>query len=460
MNKSLVIKLVIVLVVAVLSYSVFWFFKIGQMEKQVNKFISENSAYVSASEVSVSGFPFSQKITVKDLKFTIPNAALDKRHAVVKHLEATTGVFSSEFSVALIEPVTAEDNDGNIANVEFSKEPEISISISEGRIAKLSYQDSGYRIVDAEKNVLYAASSSAISIESSVGEGEKITTKLTAEIKDIEGFSVIDIYKNSLEKKIIDGIKTGEIAIGNASSALIPAQAAAPQATATPVATAQVAPASQAQAAPAATVDATAAVSEAAATAPAAQEIPATIADNSIVKSNFTLSVEYILTPNSEQQAQIPLDPTQIQEAPLQYSKLIKINNLKFANPLYEIVINGEMHALPDDNLPSGGLSIRIDKVDNLVSQISTGLTQITEKTKPVVDVQALDLVNTNGAPSEDGYQTFLKRISAGLSSVSKELAAKNAVSKEQVAQFDVRREKNLDFLINETTLREILGKF
>jgi hypothetical protein len=33
-------------------------------------------------------------------------------------------------------------------------------------------------------------------------------------------------------------------------------------------------------------------------------------------------------------------------------------------------------------------------------------------------------------------------------------------VSKDNVAQFDVRREKNLDFLVNETPMREVLGKF
>ena len=189
---------------------------------------------------------------------------------------------------------------------------------------------------------------------------------------------------------------------------------------------------------------------------------PATIADNSIVKSNFTLDVEYVLTPNKSEQ-QVPFDPTQIQEIPLQYAKLVKINNLDFSNPLYKIVINGEMNVLADDNLPSGGLSIKVEKIDNLVSQLTTGFTQMAEKDKTVVsaitDVQSSDLASA-GNISDDSYQVFLSRISANLSVIAKELAAKNPVSKEDVAQFDVRREKNLDFLINETTIREVLGKF
>jgi hypothetical protein len=36
----------------------------------------------------------------------------------------------------------------------------------------------------------------------------------------------------------------------------------------------------------------------------------------------------------------------------------------------------------------------------------------------------------------------------------------KNQLSKEDLAVFEIRREKNLDFLINETPIREVMGKF
>ncbi|OFW88887.1 MAG: hypothetical protein A2794_05345 [Alphaproteobacteria bacterium RIFCSPHIGHO2_01_FULL_40_8] len=464
------IKFVIVLVVAALSYSVFWFFKMGQVEKQINKFISENGSNISAGEISVSGFPLMQKVVIKDLKFTIPNALLDKRQVIIKNLEAKAGIFSSDFAVALVEQVSVQDIDGSVANVEFSKEPEIMISFSDGRISKFSYNDFGYRIFDAEKNVIYAAANSNVVIDSAVLEDEKISTKISVVARDIEGFGVIDAYKNALEKKIIDGLKTGEIAIGNATTALIPPQIQNEQVqNSSSVATPKVE--TPAQAVQAQQTDGQQNITSQnqaqnqetpAATTAENAEVPATIADNSIVKSNFTLDVEYVLTPNKSEQ-QVPFDPTQIQEIPLQYAKLVKINNLDFSNPLYKIVINGEMNVLADDNLPSGGLSIKVEKIDNLVSQLTTGFTQMAEKDKTVVsaitDVQSSDLASA-GNISDDSYQVFLSRISANLSVIAKELAAKNPVSKEDVAQFDVRREKNLDFLINETTIREVLGKF
>jgi energy-coupling factor transporter ATP-binding protein EcfA2 len=91
------------------------FIKVGQVEKQIKEFVSNNSSYVSAGEVVVSGFPLAQKITIKNLKFTIPNAALDKNQVLVPHLEATAGILASEHKriAAHIEPCSDLRNTPN-----------------------------------------------------------------------------------------------------------------------------------------------------------------------------------------------------------------------------------------------------------------------------------------------------------------------------------------------------------
>lgn len=491
MNKNIVVKLAILLVVLALVYSVFWFFKVGQVEKQINNFVSKNSAHVSVGEVAVSGFPLSQKITLKDLKFTIPSPVLDKRHVVVKHLEAKAGIFSSNFTVTLLEPVTVQDLESNSATVEFIKEPEIAVTLTDGRAIKFSYKDSGYKILDAEKNIIYSALSSLVEIESNVGDDDKVLTKVMANVREIEGFDVIDIYKNAFEKKIIEGIKTGEITLGNNAVVAAPSDAAATGNTAivSPAVAAVVAPIEAAAAAAKAAADAVAAgatptpamvaavapgaapataeaqPSAADAAAPSAvkpADIDAAIANSTPIKSNFMVSVEYTLTPNqSDQQAQIPTDPTQIQEAPVQYSKAVKVNSMEFSNSLYKISINGEMNTLTDDNMPSGSLALKVEKIDALINALTTGFNQIIDQKKSASssEVQSSEL-SGNASASQDSYQDFLARVVTNLSSVSKEMAAKNAVSKDDIAEFDIRREKNLEFLINETSVREILGKF
>ena len=508
MSKSIVIKFIILLIVAALVYSAFWFFKTGQVEKKINNFISENSGHVSASEVAVSGFPLSQKVTIRDLKFSVPSSAIGDRQILVKLVEATTGILSSDFVVTLPEHVFVVDAEGNSANVEFSKEPEITVSLNDKGISKFHYQDSGYRISDSEKKVIYAASSSFIAFESTVDAADKVTTKISANIKDIEGFGVLDIYKNSFEKTILDGIRTGQIVISNnANSSLAPdvnttitsvastqpevlnatnqinaaAQNAAASAIAAGVSKSSIDAANSKAAQDAAAgveavknametaQDQTAQVPSLAdaegvagiATKP--EEMAAVIENDNLVKSNFIMDIEYILSPTQveQQAAQAPMDPTQIQEeAPIQYSKIVKINNIEFSNPLYKISLNGEVNILQDDGMPSGAVSVKVEKIDNLINHVAAGFNKILEQKAKPTDSKPADLANTAVVPSEDIYQKFLERVSAGLSSVAKEVGAKNAVTKEELAVFDIRREKNLEFLVNETPAREVLGKF
>jgi hypothetical protein len=415
---------------------------------------------------------------------------------LVPHLEATAGILASDYKITLIETVSVQDPDGNISSVEFAKDPEISISMLDGNIAKFHYQDSGYRILGADKSAIYSSTSSMVSVKNSV-EMDKITNLISINIKEIEGFDVISLYKNILEKKIVDGIKTGEISLSNnltpaANSEQVMSDALATQQVATLTAPAQVVTPITPTTATAA-VNASVATSPAVAAASTTQEAvadpvlanapaPATISDTSLVKSDLTLELEYVLTPIKVegQQANIPQDPTQIQEAPSQHSKTVKITSLEFSNPLYKMTISGEMSSLPDDSLPSGGITIKVEKITNLITQISTNFTQMANKNKsptivkpaPTDDAKTADsattpasvvdnlLKGTSAVPIEDPYHAFLVRVSTNFNSVIKEIAAKNAASKDDVAQFDVRREKNLDFLINETSTREILGKF
>jgi hypothetical protein len=497
--RGIAIKLAILVVVSALVYSVFWFFKIGQVEKQINKFVTNNGSYISVGEVSVSGFPLSQKITIKNLKFSIPNAALGDNEVIVPHLEANAGIMASDYNVTLVEPASIQDADGNISSVEFTQNPAISVSIIDGEITKFSYSDNGYKIMDASKNVTYSASNTSISINSTF-ELEKITHKISINAAEIEGFDVVSLYKNTLEKKVIDGIKTGAITLGSHENAAVHTEngvvapaadaAAAPTTTAVvpapvaPVAT--VAPENAAPAAPQAAVVPPAPVENHAsqpvapavtsdpaapavvaapapeATAESQPAVPAIVETAASNKSALSIELEYVLTPaKSSEEANTPPDPTQITEAPSEYNKVVKISNLEFTNDLYKISASGELSSFSDDNLPSGGVSVKVEKIDGLIGQLSKGFAQIAEKLKPAADASPVAAELTPpAAPVEDPYQVFLSRIVAKMDLITKEIAAKNAVSKDEIAQFDLRREKNLEFLINETSVNEILGKF
>ena len=222
------------------------------------------------------------------------------------------------------------------------------------------------------------------------------------------------------------------------------------------------------------------------------------------------LEMQYTLTPVEAKKEEVAVGQLpQIQTSQdRQYNKATKITNLEFSNPLYRVILNGEINNLSDDEMPSGSIAVKVENVSNLVDYVKLAINQMIDPTKKananaapdvsattastqpaVANDPAQQAAATPNAPAsaaspvatpdaattvasapattpavtapatEDPYTNFLKRVGTNLSAVAQEIAAKNQVSKDNVAQFDIRREKNLDFLINETSLREILGK-
>jgi len=537
MKKGLVIKLAIVLIVLTLSYCVFWFFKAGQSEKQINKFITENSANISAGEISVSGFPIAQKITINDLKITVPFNVVAKRQIQIKRLEASASIFSNDFNVALVDGVKLQDMEsvGEVFDVEFVNQPEIVVSLANGILSKLQYNDAGFKVIDAEKNVVNSSTGTTITSETSIDETEKRVSKIHIAFKELEGYTVVDFYKNVIEKRVIEGIKTEEIKInGSAVSqevAVDTASAVAPAVTdnvnkdvAPNSATANnknsgkadkanPAPVVANNSAPKNGEDAIKRAVEASkeiakknnptdnvankAPAPEANAVanpqPATpnvvdpnnppvasansdqpnpqvapedssnaeaISDSSIIKSNVTIDLVITLTPSVKQESEAPSDPTQIQELPVQYVQNIKVENFEMANPLYKINISGDVVSSSDDNNPSGGITVKVEKIANLLQQLKAQFKKHAELKKSSMPATGVDIGTESPVNQVPNYDVFLGNLSEKITDVAMEISAKNSVSKDDVAQFDIRREKNLEFLVNEVPVREILGKF
>ena len=213
MNKTLAIKIAIFLLVTTIGYSGFWFFKTGQIERKVNSFITENSLNIASSSVMVSGFPFSQKITINDLKLTIPHSLFNKYQIIIKKIEISSGIFSDNFELSSLENVSVLDSEVNIArNVEFNSQPKIRISFNDTGINEFSYNDSGYKITDLQKNIFYSSKSNNLNLASGNKDG-RLSYKINGEIKEIEGMDLASLYQNSAEKKITNALKTGEISL-------------------------------------------------------------------------------------------------------------------------------------------------------------------------------------------------------------------------------------------------------
>ncbi len=446
MTRSIISKFIITLIVLFTALSIFWFFKTSAIKKQALSMIAASGGNISATSVSVAGFPLEQKLSIDDLKIQlallnpIPNLPTtlipnSKYQILVKKLEASASIFSGDFIVNTIGDTSFQDQNGVASSVQFNQPPKANFSVASGDLVKFSYQDSGYKIVDAGKNILFENGNSTVNFDSVV-EANKHRNKVKADFKDVGalGFS-------------------GEIA---ANSAL-----------------------------PVATTDSNMKdINSTAATAdvtspnnPNASEViksaDVQVAGNKLVKKSISFEVEYVVSkpapatapasvpvPNPESQNTATSDIASVDNG----VESVSIKNFEVSSPLYKLNINGEITSFQKDALPICSISVRIEKLDNVLTYIKKSVTNLPSAANPnkvdviadnapSVDIAAVSTSDSATMPSSS------QKPEVDLSVIIKDLSKKNIATNEEIAVFDFRQEQGKDLLINETSLSEIMSQ-
>ncbi len=547
MKKSLLVKISVLLIVTVLSYCVFWFFKAGQSEKAFYRFLSEASTFISTEEIKVSGFPTKQKFLVKNAKISLNSGVFRNHKILVGEAELETGIFDSNYQVKIIGPVKLEeaDNAGHVLEVKLNSEPKIQLTLAGGSIANFSYNDAGYIVSDETNNNIFASAATDIKITSSADKSGKILINVNGNIDGIESFDIADIFKNLFEKKLVESLKNDEIKIAlptgfraseakssfiqyhqaklaSASAALSADNSqpnpdpANPNPTINPSQNPTPAPNQPDQAPvqnqPAASAASAATVPSSQATAPENSTLVPAPTPPSVPVAKGKLKFDFVIEIVGGTEA-APVSIGQESESAATSSHLLRISEIKFTRGTYEIALNGSLTKNPDDSLPSGGLSIKISDFGAMLADFDYGIEKLlvgaekySEIAKPKTDFSetsakpenkdAVTGGNTSQPESgnqqavvksaqnpeipsdptslatnaeqplisqsynmNDYYSFFLIRFADLYQPISTELALKNTVTKENIAQFDIRREKNLEFFVNETPIREVLGR-
>jgi hypothetical protein len=439
MTKNIISKFIIILIVLFTALSLFWFFKTSAIKKQTLAFIAASGGKISAVSVSVSGFPLEQKLTIEDLKFQLaanlpktPIALPNSKYQInIKKLEAASSILSGEFKVTNIEDVSFKDQNDVSSLVEFNQVPQAEFSVYGGELVKFSYQDSGYKILDTGKNVLFENGNSSVSFESNV-EDNKYHNKVKVEFKDVGMFNNLshppvevvlpDAQNNSIPNDSIPNNYQGDVQTPQEPNS--------------------------------------------------ATVMPATSPD-SLVKKSFSLEIEYVVTKSSAvPEIPVPdaLEVTAINTVS-DNSKLesINIKNFEISSPLYKININGEISALQDDGFPISSMSARIEKFDNILiflkKPISDMIGSETNESEATTINGAIDddatLSSVSNAPTSESstMSPANQKPEVDVISIIKDLSKKNPATNDEMAVFDFRQEQGKDLLINETSLSEVMAQ-
>jgi hypothetical protein len=451
--SKIISRSLIVLIFLFTALSVFWFFKTSSLKKQTLSLISSSGGSVSAASVSVSGFPLKQKLSISDLKIqsallnpssNITNALITNKYQIqIKNLEATTSILSGSFVIDKFEEITFQDQNGLVSSIQFNQSPKSSFLVSNGQLVNFSYQDTGYKVFDSAKNSLFENGPSTINFESSLKD-DKYHNKLKAEFKDVGSLSVNES----------DSRKTAEIpAVASKDLSIVNPSSIAP--TAAPVVNANQP-----------NVDSVA-------------EVKPT-GDN-LVKKSFLLDIEYVVSKSSSQDL-VPVPNPESQNtatsdvAPASEKAIesMSIKNFEISSPLYKLNINGEIVSFPKDGLPVGSISVRIEKLDNVLTYIKKSLASIpsgsfnpsstiipakleTNKSGDVVNEIAMKTSSVPTSTSDSSATPASnQKPEADIAMIIKNLSKKNVATNEEISVFDFRQEQGKDLLINETSLSEI----
>lgn len=439
MTRSIISKILIALIALFTIQSVFWFFKTSAIKKHTLAVIAASNGKVSAASVTVAGFPLSQKLKIEDLKFDltsmpggtkIPN----KYQIIVKHFEADAGIFANDFTINAIKDVSFQDIDNHVSYVDFKRSPQASFSIVSGQLVKFSYQDGGYKVLDAGKNVLFENGNSSVVFEAAV-QGNKLHHKIKADFKDV---SIFDNFNNApTPTPTPTAMPNTATAQGKAANPTQPANVPNP-----------VQPNNSTNAAP-------------------------DLASIGKVKKDLSFEVEY----NLASEASAPSSPDEIPVNDIAGSgdmKLtaFKIKNFQISSPIYKVSVNGEISSFQKDGFPVGNISARVEKLDNFLMYFKKYITNINPIDQS--NSQPASITSTNGATdvakisdikapalSSDSATAPAsnQKPAADISAVIKDLSKKNVASNDDIAVFDFRQEVGKDLVINETSLPEIMSQ-
>lgn len=446
MGKNLIIKIVIVVAVLIGGQGVFWFFKTSAAKKHVMAIVSASDGNITASKVSVAGFPFKQKIAIDDLKFQADAVAekiyLPNKYQInVKRLEIVGSVFSNEFTANISDQVSFQDVNGNVGYVEFKQSPVINFISSKNKIQKLTYQDAGYKIVNEAKETLYEGGNSQVEFSSSEMEGGKILNNVRASFNDLQG---IDIFTTKrimflINPAAVDSIDDEGLKPVSPTSDVAATPPSVPSDTA-----------NSAQPAPI--------VADAAPVA------------NGLAKKAIQFEIEYIMAPKSEEAADKSAPPVSVSAGSLELSS-VNIKNLEFSSPLYKINIAGNMMAAPASSssaVANCNITIKIEKIENILTYVKSALassktlpSNVLNTPNPVITTAPAAAITTspqNATTIDIAKATTQPDVDIVVAIM--DLAKKNPNSKDNLAVFDIKKEKENDFMVNDTPLIDLARIF
>ncbi|MFT6331783.1 MAG: hypothetical protein ACJAW3_000101 [Lentimonas sp.] len=460
MTKKIVLSFITITIISFAAFGAFWLVKTNTIKKHLAAFQAPGF-FLTSSSVSVSGFPLKQNFSVKNLiiKPSAPEylddnldidkdkkSALNNNSLNIPSLNLSAGIFSNNFSLTIKDDLKiGEENE--MYDVKFNQIPLANIIIEGTEVTRFSYQGQGYKISDAENNVVFENGSSKIDFSLIVVENQKIA-KLLADFKEMGDLFSLEQLDSEMKRQsdlleIVNSIdknaETNSPEDKNEMEQIL--------------------------------LDITEARTD------------KTLNYQDLTIRNIHLDLELFLENNSNKNSNLPDlgNGSTDNLTPFEHNaiKSVKINNVELSNPIYKFNINGNLSNLDSkDSEPSFNLSLKVEEYEtvltylqqavnnfenlmhyiskkesedkNLEEIIAVAPAELPEVSEQLIEESTSQIEDQNITPEEDG-------IGFDVVKTIREVAQKNIATGERIAIFDFGQDANGSVIINNIPFLEIM---
>ncbi|HSQ97983.1 MAG TPA: hypothetical protein VLL98_04670 [Rickettsiales bacterium] len=186
----------ITLLIIIIAYYFVW----KNIATKVKDTLVESFKDFKYESVTVSGFPFSKIILVKNINFTNGTLLTTENYVSIGQIKVSSLIFGRSLDISLKDIKTINASDNSVFTLNYNEEPKINISFySDGMLRSFNYSDIGYRVINNNNETLYTADKSLVNIESTKNDNT-VDYSIVGDLKNMQNISVLN-KKDQISKK-------------------------------------------------------------------------------------------------------------------------------------------------------------------------------------------------------------------------------------------------------------------
>ncbi len=177
-----------ILLVIIVAYYFVW----RSIAIKTKNIMAESFKDFKYESLSLSGFPFSKKISINKIDFINNTPLATENYVSVDKITISSFIFSRTLNIKLKDVKTINPLENSVFTLNYNEEPKINISFySDGTLHSFNYSDIGYRVVNDNNETLYTASKSLVNIES-VKIDNTIDYSIIGDLQNMQNISVLN----------------------------------------------------------------------------------------------------------------------------------------------------------------------------------------------------------------------------------------------------------------------------